>query len=87
MSKIQKPLVCIWDFGTPHSENVSMCTVFFGKMSLPICEKHLKEHLNILILKENNYDLEQVMREDNEWRQAQVDALVAAGIDISKVEP
>lgn len=83
----KEKLKCVWQMGTPCSEEVATETEVFGKqIRVPMCPAHLEQHTHIMILAKNGYDVEAILQETPEYRKGEVLVLQLAGLDVNNVE-
>ena len=90
VKKVAKPkakkLKCVWALGTPCGGATEEKELFNKEIKIPICDKHLGEHKEIMILEKNNYDLEEILQQTPEWRKQEVLTLVLSGLNPDDVE-
>jgi len=76
---------CVWNMGTPCSGKRYKELMFDKQLEIPICEKHVEEHKEVMILHANAYDIEEIVDMDPEERKRLVYTMVLAGLDVSGV--
>jgi hypothetical protein len=67
--------------GTPCEGKVEEVEMFDGQIKIPICEQHLEEHRDIMILHKHKYDIEEILQESAEYRRQEVLVLKLSGLD------
>ena len=72
--------------GTPCNGEIKERPMFDNQMMVPTCDFHYEEHINVMTLHQNGYDIEEILQQTNEWRKAEVEKLVASGVNISKIQ-
>jgi hypothetical protein len=85
----KKKLKCIWNLGTPCSDDVILRKMFkkaetgVPQIEIPICSKHFEEHMEIMLLHKSGYDTEEILQQTPEWRRQQVLIIKLSGLDKS----
>lgn len=80
-------VTCVWAMGTPCSGGAAKFYMFDKQLNVPCCDGHYKEHLDVMILARNDYDVEKVLDMTSEDRRREVLTLELSGMNISDVEP
>jgi hypothetical protein len=79
---------CVWHIGTPCSDNdTDWKEMFNHQIRIPICANHYEQHLEIMLLHKNSYDVEEILNATPEWRRAEVLTLKLSGLETGEVEP
>ena len=79
---------CVWAMGTPCSKDGTKDMEFFGKqIKVPVCPNHLEQHMHIMALAKNGYDVEAILQESPDYRKEQFLILQLSGLDVEKVDP
>ena len=76
---------CVWQMGTPCEGKRYKELMFDKQLEIPICEKHVEEHREVMILHANAYDIEEIVDMDPEERKKLVYTMVLAGLDVTGV--
>jgi hypothetical protein len=76
---------CVWNMGTPCEGKRYKELMFDKQLEIPICEKHVEEHKEVMILHANAYDIEEIVDMEPEERKRLVYTMVLAGLDVSGV--
>jgi hypothetical protein len=71
---------CVWHLGTPCSGKTELRGLFGGALKVPVCENHLEGHKNIMLLHKNNYNVEQMLNETEDFKKQEALTLVLGGI-------
>jgi hypothetical protein len=82
-----KKLKCVWNMGTPCSDDVEERTLFQSQIKIPICINHYEEHKNIILLHKNHYDVEELLQKTPDDRKAEVLTILLSKLDTTDVEP
>lgn len=82
----KKKLKCVWNMGTPCDGEVQEMKLFEQQIEVPMCESHLEQHKEVMILHKNGYDVEEVLQETPEYRRREVLTLKLSGLDTDDVE-
>lgn len=83
---MSKDLKCVWNMGTPCNGNVVERKLFQQQIKVPMCEAHLEQHKEVMILHKNGYDVEEVLQQTPEYRKKEVLTLQLSGLDTEEVE-
>ena len=79
---------CVWLIGTPCSDNDTTWKEMFNhQIRIPICANHFEQHLEIMLLHKNGYDVEEILNATPEWRKQEVLTIKLSGLDSGDVEP
>ena len=54
-------ILCVWNMGTPCGGRVSKRLMFDRQLEIPICDKHLHEHQEIMVLHSQGHDIEEIV--------------------------
>lgn len=71
---------CVWQIGTPCGGEVREAELFDHQIRIPICENHLQEHEDIMLLHKNKYDVEEILNQKAEQRRQEVLTLKLSGL-------
>jgi hypothetical protein len=71
---------CVWHLGSPCGGKTEIRPFFGGQLKVPVCENHLEGHKHIMLLHKNNYNVEQMLNESEEYRKQEVLTLVLGGL-------
>lgn len=74
-------LRCVWNMGSKCASTVYDVEIFNSQIKVPICENHLEDHEYVMILHANNYDVEEVIQKDPDYRKEEVLTIKLAGLD------
>jgi len=78
-------LMCVWDTDGPCDEDkVYMIDMFEDQIALPVCRNHAIDHLCVMKLHANDYDVDKITGETPEWRREEVLTIQLAGLDDGK---
>lgn len=78
---------CNWDQeGSSCGGKVEERIMFNKQIKLNICNRHYRNHVNIMVLCLKGYDIEKVLDMNDDDRQEKVDRLVADGFDMDSFE-
>lgn len=58
--------MCVWTIDGTCSCKKFEATIFKGQLKIPICEKHLKNHRNIMTLRSSGKDIDKVINATSE---------------------
>lgn len=83
---MSKELKCVWNMGTPCSGKVNERKLFQQQIKVPMCEAHLEQHKEVMLLHKNGYDVEEVLQQTPEYRKKEVLTLQLSGLDTDEVE-
>jgi len=61
-------LKCVWNLGSECEGSVSKEPLFDKQLEIPVCEKHLQQHREIMALHRSGRDVEEIMEMDSEER-------------------
>lgn len=79
-------LRCVWNMGGPCADEVYDVPMFDNQIKVPVCANHLEDHTNVMILHANDYDVEEVISKDSDWRKQEVLTLKLSGLDKGDVK-
>jgi hypothetical protein len=82
----KEELKCVWHIGTPCCGEVKEVEMFGHQIRIPICENHVAEHKEIMLLNKNGYDVEEILNQTAEWRKQETLTLQLSGLDSGDVE-
>lgn len=85
-NKEENKLRCVWNMGTPCSDQVSEVEFFGKQIKVPVCTNHIEEHKYVMILHKNGYDVEEILQQTPEYRKGEVLVLKLSGLDEDDVE-
>jgi len=77
---------CVWNMGTPCDGKKDKVLMFTKQLEIPICEKHVEEHKEVMVLHANGYDIEEIVDMDPENRKHIVYTMILAGLSLEEVE-
>jgi len=77
---------CVWNMGTECDGKRSKQLMFSNQLEIPICEKHIEEHREVMVLHANGYDIEEIVDMEPDDRKRLVYTMALAGLDLSDVE-
>lgn len=77
---------CVWNMGTDCDGKRYKALMFSKQLEIPICEKHVDEHREVMVLHANGYDIEEIVDMEPDDRKRIVYTMVLAGLDLSGVE-
>ena len=77
---------CVWNMGTSCDGKRYKEEMFSKQLEIPICEKHVGEHREVMVLHNNGYDIEEIVDMEPDDRKKIVYTMILAGLDISGVE-
>ena len=87
-NETETKLECVWNMGTNCSDGeVKKYLIFDKQLNVPMCTQHYGEHLDVMILARNDYDVEKVLEMTSEDRRREVLTLELSGMNITDVEP
>jgi len=78
-------LRCVWNMGGSCADKVFQVAMFNNQMKVPVCENHLEDHEHVMTLYANDYDIEEVISKDSDWRKQEVLTLRLSGLDKGNV--
>ena len=76
---------CVWNMGTPCDRKRYKELMFDKQLEIPICEKHVEEHREVMTLHANAYDIEEIVDMEPDERKRLVYTMILAGLDVSGV--
>lgn len=77
---------CVWNTGGACHENVWEVEMFDNQISVPICENHLRDHIAIMTLHAQGYDVEKILNSEPEWRREEILTVKLSGLDNTEVK-
>ena len=83
---MEEEIHCVWNMGTECGGNKSKVKMFSKQLEIPICDKHLEEHKEVMILHANGHDIEEIVDMEPEERKRIVYTMILAGLDLDNVE-
>lgn len=78
---------CVWNMGTKCAGKICKQLMFNEKLEVPICEKHIEEHKEVMILQTNGFDIEEIVDMKPEERKRTAYTIILAGLDVDSVIP
>lgn len=79
-------LRCVWNMGGPCGDEVYEVPLFDNQIKVPVCSNHIEDHEHVMILHANDYDVEEVISKDSDWRKQEVLTLRLSGLDKGNVK-
>jgi hypothetical protein len=86
MTTKKEELKCVWHLGSNCTGEITEQELFNHQIRIPICECHLAEHKEIMLLHKNGYDVEEILNQTTEWRKQEVLTLQLSGLDSGEVD-
>ena len=83
----EEPEDCVWDMGTPCDDGpVERQLMFEKQLHVPICNKHMEEHREVMILVAAGHPIDEVVEMTAEERKRQAILVALSGMDLTDVE-
>lgn len=83
---MSEEILCVWNMGTECGGERHKQLMFSKQLEIPICDKHIEEHKEVMILHQNGHDIEKVVDMEPEERKRLVYIMVLGGLDLGQVE-
>lgn len=83
--KEEETVECVWAMGTPCEGKRYKELMFDEQLEIPICEKHVEEHKEVMILYNSGHEIEEIVDMSADERKRLVYTMVLSGFDVSNV--